>query len=95
MSEKARYLGFGLVVGASLIFLLGMAQSSFVNKQNSEQVGTYQLAAGNGFYVVLDTRTGKITETKENPTRLSKFLTSLDSGDRLQVDVGGELVILK
>jgi hypothetical protein len=30
----------------------------------SDQVGTYQLAAGNSFYVVLDTRTGQIVETK-------------------------------
>ena len=93
----------GLVMGAGVIFLLAMM--GMMGTMNTDQkktvptdhVGTYQLAAGNSFYVVLDTRTGKFVEMRgkisKPEVRLADFFPSSLNVHIDNIGVGGFKVV--
>jgi hypothetical protein len=64
MSDKVKYLLIGLLLGAGLIFLMAQATSG-------TSAGSFQVAAGSNFYVVLDTRSGKVVEVKGDYSKQS------------------------
>ena len=95
MSDKLKYLLMGVLIGAGIIFLLAMTGTTNTDQKRTaptDQVGTYQLAAGNSFYVVLDTRTGKVVEMKGEITKPNASLAD-DFPSSIDVRVSGELGI--
>ncbi len=95
MSDKLKYLVMGVLMGAGIIFLLAMTGTMNTDQKKTvptDQVGTYQLAAGNSFYVVLDTRTGKVVEMKGEISKPNASLAD-DFPSSLSVSVSGELGI--
>ncbi len=96
MSQKLKYLVMGLVMGAGIIFLLAMMGTTNADQKKTvppDQVGTYQLAAGNSFYVVLDTRTGKIVEMKGEIAKPRAAQLVSENYDTFDVRVSGEITV--
>ena len=80
MAEKHRYLLMGMIVGAGIILLVAMANgTSTAQKDNAlkDQVGAYQLATGNSFYVqnptVFQGERGRSRRVQRSRGRMSAF----------------------
>ena len=97
MSNKFKYLAMGALMGAGIIFLLAMTGTTNTDQKQevpTDQIGTYQLAAGNSFYVVLDTRSGKVVEMKGEISQPSVSRpVALSFGDTIKVDLSGGIEV--
>jgi hypothetical protein len=78
MSEKFKYLVMGAVLGVGILLLSSMAgKETSAAKEPANPVGTYQVAAAQWYYVVIDTRSGEVANsahwTGEAPSYLERF----------------------
>ncbi len=76
MSEKARYM----VVGAILALAIVVLVSAVSARGEGNGAGNYQVAAGSSYYVVYDTRTGKVIEMHGELTKPKATLADYVDG---------------
>jgi len=97
MTSKFKYVAMGVLLGTGIIFLLAMTGATNTDPGKAaltDQVGTYQLAAGNSFYVVLDTRSGKVVEMKGEISQPSANRpVDLSFGDTIKVTLQGGISV--
>ena len=69
-----------------------LLEETSTSKDSDSQIGAYQLAATNGHYVVLDTRSGKVVEVKNFVASPNASLAGY-ANSTVDVHVSGSLEI--